>query len=196
MAKYRCLSDEVLFNDNFLSLPSKSRDLYTYINHETDDYGFCCKVKSITKMLSTKPKDLQLLIDSHFLIKFEDWLYLEKHFFINNKNIRLDRLKPTNYAEYLSKEVFEKLGKTAPNIGDDQPRLIATLKDNNAYTLIDTKPLPNDAKPQPNDTKTAPNTIQYNTIQSNIIQSNTIQSNDNDGEIKSIDELKRRLRGV
>lgn len=165
MAKYRCLSDEVLLNDNYLSLPSKSRDLYTYINHKTDDFGFCSEVKSIMRMLGCKNKDLQLLIDGHFLIQFEDWLYLEKHFYINNRNLRKDRIKPTNYPEYLER---------------------VTLKPNGAYTMQ-----PIDTKPQPNDTKTAPNTIQYNTI-----QSNTIQSNDNDGEIKSIDELKRRLRGV
>ena len=171
MAKYRCLSDEIIFNDNYLSLPASARDLYTYINHKTDDYGFCCEVQNIMRTLRAKPKDLQLLIDRHYLIKFEDWLYLEKHFYINNRNLRKDRIKPTNYSEYLDR---------------------VTLKDNGSWTLVD-KPQPNDdklrpnvVKPQPNDDKMARNTIQYNTIQSNTIQSKVIETRE---------DLKSALRG-
>ena len=171
MAKYRCLSDEILFNDNFLSLPASARDLYTYINHKTDDYGFCSEVKSIMRSVNAKAKDLQLLIDRHYLIKFEDWLYLEKHFYINNRNLRKDRIKPSNYAEYLNK---------------------VTLKDNGSWTLVDNlqpnddKLRPNVVKPQPNDDKMARNTIQYNTIQSNTIQNKVIETKD---------ELMSALRG-
>ena len=156
MAKYRCLSDEILFNDNFLSLPASARDLYTYINHKTDDFGFCCEVQTIMRTLRSKPKDLQMLVDKHYLIKLEDWLYLEKHFYINNRNLRKDRIKPSNYAEYLER---------------------VTLKDNGAYSLV-TKCQPNDTKPQPNDVKMAPNTIQYNTIQSNSIEHKVIETAD------------------
>ena len=156
MAKYRCLSDEIIFNDNYLTLPASARDLYTYINHKTDDYGFCCEVQTIMRTLRSKPKDLQMLIDRHFLIKFEDWLYLEKHFYINNRNLRKDRIKPSNYAEYLGR---------------------VTLKDNGSWTLVDNLQ-PNDVKPQPNDDKMAPNTIQYNTIQSNTIQNKLIETRD------------------
>lgn len=156
MAKYRCLSDEILFNDNFLSLPASARDLYTYINHKADDFGFCCEVQTIMRTLRSKPKDLQMLVDKHYLIKLEDWLYLEKHFYINNRNLRKDRIKPSNYSEYLER---------------------VTLKDNGAYSLV-TKCQPNDTKPQPNDVKMAPNTIQYNTIQSNTIQDKVIETAD------------------
>ena len=171
MAKYRCLSDEIIFNDNYLSLPASARDLYTYINHKTDDYGFCCEVQNIMRTLRAKPKDLQLLIDRHYLIRFEDWLYLEKHFYINNRNLRKDRIKPSNYAEYLDR---------------------VTLKDNGSWTLVDKlQPndvnwLPNVVKPQPNDDKMARNTIQYNTIQSNTIQNKVIETKD---------ELMSALRG-
>ena len=171
MAKYRCLSDEIIFNDNYLSLPASARDLYTYINHKTDDYGFCCEVQNIMRTLRAKPKDLQLLIDRHYLIKFEDWLYLEKHFYINNRNLRKDRIKPSNYAEYLDR---------------------VTLKDNGSWTLVDKlqpnddKLRPNVVKPQPNDDKMARNTIQYNTIQSNTIQSKVIETRE---------DLKSALRG-
>ena len=49
MAKYRSVSDEILYNDNFLSLPASARDLYNYINNKTDDYGFCCEVQNIIR---------------------------------------------------------------------------------------------------------------------------------------------------
>lgn len=167
MAKYRCLSDEILFNDNFLSLPSSARDLYTYINHKTDDFGFCAEVGNIMRTLRCKPRDLEMLIERHYLIKFEDWLFLEKHFYINNRNLRKDRIKPTNYGEYLSR---------------------VTLKDNGAYSLRpnDDKPQPNDDKWLPSDVKMARNTIQYNTIQSNTIQSKVIETRE---------DLKSALRG-
>ena len=97
-----------------------------------------------------------MLVDKHYLIKLEDWLYLEKHFYINNRNLRKDRIKPSNYAEYLER---------------------VTLKDNGAYSLV-TKCQPNDTKPQPNDVKMARNTIQYNTIQSNLIEHKEIETAD------------------
>ena len=123
------------------------------------------------RSVNAKAKDLQLLVDRHYLIKMEDWLYLEKHFYINNRNLRKDRIKPSNYSEYLER---------------------VTLRDNGSYTLVtkcqpnDDKWLPNDTKPQPNDTKMARNTIQYNTIQSNTIQDKVIETRD---------DLKRALRG-
>lgn len=172
MAKYRCLSDEILYNDNFLSLSASARDLYNYINNKTDDHGFCSEVKSIMRSINAKPKDLQALIDKKYLIKFEEWLYLEKHFFINNKNLRKDRIKPTNYGEYLERVI---------------------LKANGAYTLKKTADIlqPIDVNSQPIDVNLQPNDviIQYNTIQSNTIQSNT-------KEIKTAAELKAALRGT
>ena len=174
MAKYRCLSDEILYNDNFLSLPASARDLYNYINNKTDDHGFCAEVKAIMRTINAKPKDLNALLDKKFLIKFEDWLFLEKHFFINNKNLRKDRIKPTNYAEYLDR---------------------VEIKANGAYTLKKTVDIlqPNDAKLQPIDDSLQPNdgVIQYNTIQFNSIQSNTIQHK----EIETREELDALIRG-
>ena len=76
--------------------------------------------------------------------------YLNRvRFYINNKNLRRDRIKPTNYPEYLAK---------------------VKLKENGAYTLQ-----PNDDILQPNDVKLQPNdgVIQTNTIQTNTIQHNT-----------------------
>lgn len=99
--KMRCISEAVLYNDNFIDLPSSSKALYIYINLKTDDRGFCDEVKSIMRTLGSKPRDLQLLIDREFLIPVKEWLYLEAHFWMNNKNLRKDRLKESRFEKYL-----------------------------------------------------------------------------------------------
>ena len=99
--KTRCISEAVLYNDNFIDLPSSSKALYIYINQKTDDRGFCDEVKSIMRTLGSKPRDLQVLIDREYIIQVKEWLYLEVHFNINNKNLRKDRLKESRFEKYL-----------------------------------------------------------------------------------------------
>ena len=38
--KVRCISNAILFNDNYLTLPHSAKVLYEYVNNETDDAGF------------------------------------------------------------------------------------------------------------------------------------------------------------
>lgn len=113
MAGTRCISNDILYNDNFVSLPSSAKILYVYINSQTDDKGFIDTMASIMRMVSARQPDLKALIDRKYIIKINDWLYLEKHFFLNNKGLRKERLK-SRYDEYL--EAYE-------------------LKDNGVYTL-------------------------------------------------------------
>ena len=113
--KVRCISNAILNNDNFITLPNAAKVLYIYVNNETDDAGFCDHVNGIMRLLGAKKSDLDLLVKRGFLLEVCDkWLYLEKHFFINNRGLRRDRLKVSRYAEYL--EAFK-------------------IKDNGAYTL-------------------------------------------------------------
>lgn len=126
--KVRCISNAILYNDNFITLPSASKILYVYINNETDDAGFCDHVATVLRTLGLRRADLKALVDKGYLIPITDWLYLEKHFWINNRGLRRDRLKASRYAEYL--EGYE-------------------IKPNGAYTLA--------TKCQPNDDKTAQN---------------------------------------
>lgn len=164
--KIRCISEAILNNDNFITLPATSKVLYIYINQKTDDKGFCDEVTSIMRTLCAKPKDLQLLIDRKFLIKMEDWLFLEKHFWINNRNLRKDRLKDSRYEEYLDRVV---------------------VKDNLVYSCRqnDDKMTPIDDSLQPNVPLTKHNITKHNITQPNLAYTS----------INTEDELKSFLRG-
>lgn len=113
MSGSRCISNDILYNDNFISLPASAKILYVYINSQTDDKGFIDTMASTMRMVSARQPDLKALIDRKYIIKINDWLYLEKHFFLNNKGLRKERLK-SRYEEYL--EPYE-------------------VKDNGVYTL-------------------------------------------------------------
>ena len=147
----RCISNEILYNDNFVRLPATAKILYVYINSQTDDKGFCDNVASIMRTVNARSQDLHKLIEKRFVIQINDWLYLEKHFFINNKGLRADRLKDSRYEEYLKDY---------------------TIKENGAYTLatncqnLSTNCQPNDAPTKLNITKpnlTKPNTKEIET---------------------------------
>lgn len=167
--KVRCISDAVLHNDNFIDLPSSSKALYVYINQATDDRGFCDEVKTIMRMLGAKPKDLQILIDREYLIKVKDWLYLEVHFKINNKNLREDRLKESRFEEYLKD--FEIVGADKNGKGG-------------MYVLRQ-----NVVKPRQNDAECRPNITKDNITEDNINKERYKK------EIESTDDLKKFLRG-
>ena len=101
MAKDRCISTDVLMNDNFMSLPNSAKVLYIYFNQNTDNLGFVDNLASIMAITKEKPKDLQLLIEKEYIIQVKDWLYLETHFRLNNKNLRPERGKKSRFTKYL-----------------------------------------------------------------------------------------------
>lgn len=99
MAKDRCISSDVLMNDNFMSLPNSAKVLYVYFNQNTDNLGFVDNLASIMAMTKAKPKDLEILIEREYIHKVKDWLYLEVHFRLNNKNLRPERGKKSRFQK-------------------------------------------------------------------------------------------------
>lgn len=148
MAQRRCISNDILYNDNFVKLPATSKILYVYINNQTDDKGFCDNVASIMRTVNARSQDLHNLICKGYVIQINDWLYLVKHFFLNNKGLRADRLKASRYEEYLK----------------DYP-----LKENGVYTLA-TNCQPIDDKPPQNVGLTKLNITKHNLTKQNIIE--------------------------
>ena len=110
MGKVRCISSDILMNDNFMSLPNSAKTLYVYFNLETDNLGFVDNMSSIMAMLKAKPKDLELLIEREYIIKVKDWLYLETHFWINNKNLRPERGAKSRFKKYLDEYTEDERG--------------------------------------------------------------------------------------
>lgn len=114
--KRRCLSDAILCNDNFMTLPNSAKILYIYINQKTDDKGFCDEVVSIMGALKSKKSDLMVLIEREYLIQVKPWLFLETHFWINNKNLRKDRISPSRFEKHLKEYDLDERGQYVVNL--------------------------------------------------------------------------------
>ena len=142
MGKDRCISSDVLMNDNFMSLPNSAKILYVYFNQETDNLGFVDNLTSIMAYSKAKPKDLQLLVEREYIYKVKDWLYLEVHFRLNNKNLRPERGKKSRFQKIFDEEftedergmycrkIADKMTENCRQIDDKMPTNCGFLADN------------------------------------------------------------------
>lgn len=167
MAKVRCISSDILENDNFTSLPMSAKMLYVYINNETDNLGFIDNMDIVVAKSKSKRKDIDLLIQREFLYQIKDWLYLEAHFRLNNKNLRPERGAKSRFGKYLDDfELDEERGMYLPTK--------CRQNDDNLTTI------------QPK------NSEQYKVKENKVIENNIKESK----RIEDIDTLKRALRGM
>ena len=167
MSKVRCISSDILENDNFTSLPMSAKMLYVYINNETDNLGFIDNMDIVVAKSKSKRKDIDLLIQREFLYQIKDWLYLEAHFRLNNKNLRPERGAKSRFGKYLDGfELDEERGMYLPTK--------CRQFDDNLTTI------------QPK------NSEQYKVKENKVIENNIKESK----RIEDIDTLKRALRGM
>ena len=166
MSKVRCISSDILENDNFTSLPMSAKMLYVYINNETDNLGFIDNMDIIVAKAKAKKKDIQLLIDREYLYKVKDWLYLEVHFRLNNKNLRPERGAKSRFGKYLDDyELDEERGMYLPT---------------NCRQNADKMP-----------TNCPKNSEQYKVKENKVKESNINQSN----SISTVEGLREFMRG-
>lgn len=166
MSKVRCISSDILENDNFTSLPMSAKMLYVYINNETDNLGFIDNMDIIVAKAKAKKKDIQLLIDREYLYKVKDWLYLEVHFRLNNKNLRPERGAKSRFGKYLDDyELDEERGMYLPT---------------NCRQIADKMP-----------TNCPKNSEQYKVKENKVKENNINQSND----INTVEGLRELMRG-
>lgn len=166
MSKVRCISSDILENDNFTSLPMSAKMLYVYINNETDNLGFIDNMDIIVAKAKAKKKDIQLLIDREYLYKVKDWLYLEVHFRLNNKNLRPERGAKSRFGKYLDDyELDEERGMYLPT---------------NCRQNADKMP-----------TNCPKNSEQYKVKENKVKESNINQSN----SINTVEGLRELMRG-
>ena len=79
MANRRMISKDIYLDDKFSDLPVTTRLLYTYCDLLADDDGFISSVKQAMFFSNAGKDDLQNLVNSKFLIKFESGVYCIRH---------------------------------------------------------------------------------------------------------------------
>lgn len=117
MADKRMFSKTIIDSDAFIDMPLSSQSLYFHLSMRADDDGFINNPKRIQRMIGASDDDFKILIAKKFIITFESGIIVIKHWKMHNY-IQTDRYKPTVYKDEKS---------------------MLTLKENKAYTLLDTE---------------------------------------------------------
>lgn len=136
MASKRMFATQIIDSDAFLDMSLSTQALYFHLCMRADDDGFVNNPKRIMRLLGSGDDELKLLIAKKFLIPFESGVVVIKHWRIHNY-IQSDRYKPTAYQDEL-----KQLG----------------LKDNKAYTLMDTTCIQNGSIDKQENSKNKPET--------------------------------------
>lgn len=127
MADRRMFHRQVVESDKFLDLPVGAQALYFHMGMQADDDGFVNGPKLIARQLRRPSKDLQALIDSGFLLDFDDVVVLS-HWRLANR-LRNDRTQLPKYPELARKLYIKDTGvytKTRPRKGQN----LLTIKKN------------------------------------------------------------------
>jgi hypothetical protein len=97
MAEKRMFSKKITSSDAFLDMFALSQALYFHLALMADDDGFIDSTRSVMRSVGASKENIDQLIDSNFLIYFEDdGVSVIRHWKINN-NIRGDTYKETKY---------------------------------------------------------------------------------------------------
>jgi hypothetical protein len=95
MANRRMFSIEVVGSDQFLDMPTETRDLYFHLGMYADDDGFVSP-KKVVRMVGASDDSLKLLVVKGFVIPFESGVVVITHWKESNY-IQRDRYKPNPY---------------------------------------------------------------------------------------------------
>ena len=98
----------VVESDAFLDLPVSSQALYFHLGMHADDDGFINGPKQIARSVGCNLTDLQNLIESNFLLQFDDVVVI-RHWRVANC-LKNDRIKMPRYPE-ISKKIFLRADK-------------------------------------------------------------------------------------
>ena len=101
MADRRMFHKNVVESDAFLDMPTSAQALYFHIGMYADDDGFVNGPRRIARLIGASNDDLQLLIDSRFLLAFPNGVVVVKHWRMAN-SMKNDRAKMPQYPELAS----------------------------------------------------------------------------------------------
>ena len=103
MANRRMISKDILYCDEFLSLPDKEKVLYVYLLINADDDGFLKNYKHIISTVEATQTTLEKLIDSDFVKEFESGVIVLTHWLCQNQ------VQPTKKTDTLFQDELSLL---------------------------------------------------------------------------------------
>ena len=110
MAQKRMFSLSVVDTDSFLDMPTSAQCLYFHLGMHGDDDGFVSSPKRIIRAVGCNEVDLEILVDSGFVIKFDSGIIVVRDWRLNN-SLKNDRYHPTVYQDELKKLKTDKSGR-------------------------------------------------------------------------------------
>ena len=129
MAKRRMISLDVIGTDKFLALSIAAKGVYMCLTGKADDDGFVASALTTTLISRGTEADLNELVDTGYLIRFDSGIYLIRHWPLSN-HVQNDRYTATLYKKEMASVVIYDHVYYLP----DDPEYIA-LK-----SIPDTKP--------------------------------------------------------
>lgn len=97
MAKRRMFSIDVVGQDNFLDMPTDSRELYFQLGMYADDEGFVSP-KKVMRVVGASEDSIKLLVAKKFVYPFKSGVIIITHWGQNNY-IQNDRFAATTFKE-------------------------------------------------------------------------------------------------
>ena len=118
MAQRRMISLSVIDTDKFIDMPASTRLLYYDLSMRADDDGFVSSPKKTIRMIGADVEDLERLIESGYLIRFDSGIVVIRHWKVNNQ-LRKDRYIPTVYQKEFA--MLQEADEVYYLIDDNQP---------------------------------------------------------------------------
>lgn len=98
MAERRMTAKSVIMTDAFMDMPLTAQALYFHLLLRADDDGFLKNLSAIRREVGASNEDVQSLIDSKFLHRFESGVGVIRHWRVHN-HIKKDRYRPSDCEE-------------------------------------------------------------------------------------------------
>lgn len=101
MATRRMFSQEIVGCEEFLEMPTSSRELYFQLGMYADDDGFVNPHK-VSRIIGANGDDLKVLIAKGFILTLNDSRVMVIRHWKQNNYIQKDRYRPTIYTKELN----------------------------------------------------------------------------------------------
>lgn len=98
MTLRRMFTKAVIRSSHFMKMPVDAQFLYLQMLLDADDDGFVANPELEVAIAQCSQKDLQTLVDRHYLMMFPSGIALIRHWFLHNY-IRRDRYQASVYPE-------------------------------------------------------------------------------------------------